>query len=127
MAGPAMSADDLVARMSAPMTDHPIPDDLLDTIGRVKFRNGGGDWWYLGDHIARDVLAALAEWADGSLIDPETWEVMEAKPAERWHNLYDLDGKVICNHPERDHCSRADEGDWSNWTYTLRVRGGDPR
>src|SRR5690606_31383284 len=73
------------------------------------------------------VAAVLAEWADGGLIDPSTWTVVEVKPAERWHNLYDLDGKVICNHPERDHCSRADEGDWSNWTYTLRARGGDPR
>ena len=124
------------------MSDTP-PPELVDACARSELNwderlfieEGGEEPWLAAAPDDREVyregvrriLAALAEWADGGLIDPSTWTVVEVKPAERWHNLYDLDGKVICNHPERDHCSRADEGDWSNWTYTLRARGGDPR
>ena len=107
------------------MTDHPIPDELVNHIARLGIPASERRPDALDRQRAWNMLQSLAEWADGGLIDPSTWTVVEAKPAERWHNLYDLDGKVICNHPERDYCSHPDEGDWSNWTYTLSPREGE--
>lgn len=71
------------------MTDHPIPDDLLDWLNayewddqqpNVAHKDHVYDAWCAicrGD-LPR-ILSALAEWADGSLIDPAGWRRLDAK------------------------------------------------
>lgn len=58
------------------MTDHPIPDGLLT---RVYVRTGhGSEGQPIVPRFHVDaVLAALAEWADGALIDPNGWRRLD--------------------------------------------------
>lgn len=85
------------------MTDHPIPDDLLDALARAEMnhddrvfrRDGDEEPWLASSEPSRDayregigvVLTALAEWADGALIDPATWTRVRA---ERYENGVEL-------------------------------------
>ena len=58
------------------MTDHPIPDDLVAIARRIHMtRFDDADLCDCADDelLDADTLAALAEWADGALIDPVTW------------------------------------------------------
>lgn len=59
--------------MTEPPADHPIPDDLLDAVDSVLTGRGGDD---------RRALHALAEWADGKLIDPSTWTRVTARQVD---------------------------------------------
>lgn len=68
------------------MTDHPIPDDLLEAMARRFMVMSDRDYdtepevyRAAAAGVVTDMLSALAEWADGALIDPEAWEVVEAK------------------------------------------------
>ena len=78
------------------MTDHPIPDDLLDRMAHAlidapltdslstnNLLGGWGDESAIAD-LAHAALQSLAEWADGGLIDPSTWTVVEAERETGW-------------------------------------------
>lgn len=60
------------------MTDHPIPDDLLKQM-YVATGHGAGGAPFVPRRYVAAVLTALAEWADGALIDPDGWRRLDAK------------------------------------------------
>lgn len=70
------------------MSDHPIPDSLLDAMARAHDPRG---WDWGGASVRRDLrvsvhcsLVVLAQWADGALIDPTTWQRMKAEQRAEW-------------------------------------------
>ena len=66
------------------MSDHPIPDELVDYIARLGIPASERRPDALDRQRAWNMLQALAEWADGGLIDPSTWTVVEAERETGW-------------------------------------------
>ena len=64
------------------MSDLPIPDDLVAIARRIHMTQfDDADLCDCADDelLDADTLAALAEWADGSLIDPDGWRRLDAE------------------------------------------------
>jgi len=65
-----------------------LPDDLIDRLARDLDKRHE-DWGFTLGFVERAehrdkvrmVLAALAEWADGSLLDPDGWRRLDAVAA----------------------------------------------
>lgn len=71
--------------------------------------------------VARPCLAAIQSYLreHGLLLGPDG--LTRATVAHRWHHVYDLDGSVRCNHPDTDWCADSENGEWSDWLYTLTL------
>ena len=64
------------------MSDLPIPDDLVAIARRIHMTQfDDADLCDCADDelLDADTLAALAEWADGALIDPNGWRRLDAR------------------------------------------------
>lgn len=66
------------------MTDRTPPPDLIDKLHRTIFGEAtlpkAGLWTSVERQAIRNYLEALAEWADGALIDPATWQRIDREP-----------------------------------------------